>query len=165
MYHAEGNHWIHWPTNIGYADAMYQIQVTPGTNERHICIIQGPALARLPKCCSYSWTLRRIFLFTLYWNAVIWENYEYCFPSAVSKPSGDVSGFICSVSNIQSKTPKPAVRPVSVAQSDACSTGDQEVAEIDHEIFSMVILYLPLIQERKLSVTCERMCTEYWLTT
>ena len=36
--------------------------------------------------------------------------------------------------------------------------------EIDHEIFSMVILSLPLIQEGKLSVTCERMCTEYWLT-
>ena len=37
-------------------------------------------------------------------------------------------------------------------------------AEIDHEIFSTVILSLPLIQEGKLSVTCERMCTEYWLT-
>ena len=36
--------------------------------------------------------------------------------------------------------------------------------EIDHEIFSTVILSLPLIQEGKLSVTCERMCTEYWLT-
>ena len=36
--------------------------------------------------------------------------------------------------------------------------------EIDHEIFSTVILSLPLIQEGKLSVTCGRMCTEYWLT-
>ena len=36
-------------------------------------------------------------------------------------------------------------------------------AEIDHEIFSTVILSLLLIQEGKLSVTCERMCTEYWL--
>ena len=36
--------------------------------------------------------------------------------------------------------------------------------EIDHEIFSTVILSLPLIQEGKLSVTCERMCTECWLT-
>ena len=34
--------------------------------------------------------------------------------------------------------------------------------EIDHEIFSTVILSLPLIQEGKLSVACERMCTEYW---
>ena len=51
-------------------------------------------------------------------------------------------------------------------------TGDQEVAgstpaevgnilfvEIDHEIFSMVILSLPLIQEGQLSVSGERMCT------
>ena len=41
-------------------------------------------------------------------------------------------------------------------------TGDQEVAgsvEIDHEIFSTVILSLPLIHEGQLSVSCERMCT------
>ena len=31
--------------------------------------------------------------------------------------------------------------------------------EIDHEIFSTVILSLPLIQERQLSVSGERMCT------
>ena len=31
--------------------------------------------------------------------------------------------------------------------------------EIDREIFSTVILSLPLIQERKLSVSGERMCT------
>ena len=31
--------------------------------------------------------------------------------------------------------------------------------EIDHEIFSMVILSLPLIQEGQLSVSGERMCT------
>ena len=61
--------------------------------------------------------------------------------------------------------------PASVAQLDACLTGDQEVAgstppsrqhsfmEIDHEIFSMVILSLPLIQEGQLSVSGERMCT------
>ena len=64
----------------------------------------------------------------------------------------------------------------SVAKSDATSTGDQggcefeapvrqhSFVEIDHEIFSTVIVSLPLIQEGKLSVTCERMCTEYWLT-
>ena len=53
-----------------------------------------------------------------------------------------------------------------------CPTGDQEVAcstprrgrqhsfvEIDHEIFSMVILSLPLIQEGQLSASGERMCT------
>ena len=50
-------------------------------------------------------------------------------------------------------------------------TGDQEVAgstpaevgnilsKIDHEIFSTVILSLPLIQEGQLSVSGERMCT------
>ena len=31
--------------------------------------------------------------------------------------------------------------------------------EIDHEIFSMAILSLPLIQEGQLSVSGERMCT------
>ena len=35
----------------------------------------------------------------------------------------------------------------------------QSFAEIDHEIFSTVILSLPLIQERQLSVSGERMCT------
>ena len=50
-------------------------------------------------------------------------------------------------------------------------TGDQEIAgstpigsatsfvEIDHEIFSTVILSFPLIQEGQLSVSGERMCT------
>ena len=47
--------------------------------------------------------------------------------------------------------------------------GDQEVAdssprvgsfvETDHEVFSTAILYLPLIQEGRLSVSGERMCT------
>ena len=53
----------------------------------------------------------------------------------------------------------------------ACLTGDQEVAnstrpgqqqflvEIDYEIFSMVILSLPLIQEGQLSVSGKTMCT------
>ena len=52
-----------------------------------------------------------------------------------------------------------------------CPTGDQEVAgwtsigsqhssmEIDHEIFSMVFLSLPLIHEGQLSVSGERMYT------
>ena len=61
--------------------------------------------------------------------------------------------------------------PASVARLDARPTGDQEVGfdprrgrqhsfvEIDHEIFSRVILSLPLIQEGQLSVSGERMCT------
>ena len=62
--------------------------------------------------------------------------------------------------------------PASVAQLDAPSNwrpggrrfiprrGRQHsFVEIDHEIFSMVILSLPLIQEGQLSVSGERMCT------
>ena len=62
------------------------------------------------------------------------------------------------------------LRPASVAQLDARPTDDQEVAGSaptesatcfrgDHEIFSTVILSLPLIQEGQLSVSDERMCT------
>ena len=64
------------------------------------------------------------------------------------------------------------VEPASVAQLDAPSDwtpggrgfnprrGRQHsFVEIDHEIFSTVILSLPLIQEGQLSVSGERMCT------
>ena len=37
--------------------------------------------------------------------------------------------------------------------------GRHSFVEIDHEIFSTVILSLPLIQEEQLSVSGERMCT------
>ena len=72
-------------------------------------------------------------------------------------------------------TPKTiAIRPgpASVAQLDAPSDwrpggrgfnprrGRQHsFVEIDHEIFSAVILSLPLIQEGQLSVSGKRMCT------
>ena len=56
--------------------------------------------------------------------------------------------------------------PASVAQLDARPAGDQEepgrqhsFVEIDHEIFSTVILSLQLIQEGQLSVSGERVCT------
>ena len=64
--------------------------------------------------------------------------------------------------------------PASVAQLDARPTGDwrpggcgfdprrgwrHSFMEIDREIFSRVILSLPLIQEGLLSVSGERMCT------
>ena len=65
-----------------------------------------------------------------------------------------------------------AFRPASVAQLDAPSDwrpggrgfnprrGRQpSFVEIDREIFSTVILSLPLIQEGQLSVSGERMCT------
>ena len=62
--------------------------------------------------------------------------------------------------------------PASVAQLDAPSDwrpggrgfnprrGRQHsFVEIDHEVFSTIILSLPLIQEGQLSVSGERMCT------
>ena len=52
--------------------------------------------------------------------------------------------------------------PASVTQLDAFNPrrGRQHFfVEIDHEIFSTVILSLPLIQEGQLSVPGERMCT------
>ena len=64
------------------------------------------------------------------------------------------------------------IRPASVAQLDVPSDwrpggrgfnprrGRQHsIVEIDHEIFSTVILSLPLIQEGQLSVSGQRMCT------
>ena len=65
-----------------------------------------------------------------------------------------------------------------MAQLDARLTGNQEVAgstpagsansivEIDHKIFSTVILSLPLMQEGQLSVStkeCAKECAQYWL--
>ena len=74
---------------------------------------------------------------------------------------------------LKSKNNVPSLlRPASVAQLDAPSDwrpggrgfnprrGRQHsFVEIDHEIFSTVILSLPLIQEGQLSVSGERMCT------
>ena len=64
------------------------------------------------------------------------------------------------------------VEPVSVVQLDAPYDRREggrgfnprrdwkhSFMEIDHEIFSKVILSLPLIQEGQLSVSGERMCT------
>ena len=69
-------------------------------------------------------------------------------------------------------TPLNPTLPASVAQLDAPSDwrpggrgfnprrGRQHsFVEIDHEIFSTVILSLPLIQKGQLSVSGERMCT------
>ena len=64
------------------------------------------------------------------------------------------------------------VKPALVAQLEApshwrpegcrfnpCLSRQHSFVEIDHEIFSTVILSLPLIQEGQLSVSGERMCT------
>ena len=45
-----------------------------------------------------------------------------------------------------------------IAESGPRSLVDRRV-DFDHEIFSTVILSLPLIQEGQLSVSGERMCT------
>ena len=63
-------------------------------------------------------------------------------------------------------------QPALVAQLDApsdwrpgghgfnpCRSRQHSFVEIDHEIFSTVILSLPLIQEGQLLVSGERMCT------
>ena len=66
------------------------------------------------------------------------------------------------------------IRPGSIAQSVASRTADPGVMslipawshtfmEIDHEIISMVIFLLLLIQEGLLSVTRESMFMKYWL--
>ena len=66
----------------------------------------------------------------------------------------------------------PYCKPAAVAQLDApsdwrpggrgfypCRGRQHSFMEIDHEIFSTVVLSLPLIQEGQLSVSGERMCT------
>ena len=73
---------------------------------------------------------------------------------------------------LDTSSPHWFIKPASMAQLDAPSDwrpggcgfnprqGRQHsFVEIDHEIFSMVILSLRLIQEGKLSVSGERMCT------
>ena len=56
-----------------------------------------------------------------------------------------------------------------MAQSDARPTGDQfagsipigsgSFVDIDHEIFSIVILSFPMVLEGQLSVSCQRKCS------
>ena len=48
---------------------------------------------------------------------------------------------------------------VEVGNILSCRGRQHSFVEIDHEIFSTVILSLPLIQEGQLSVSGERMCT------
>ena len=65
-----------------------------------------------------------------------------------------------------------SIRPGLIAQSVLSWTADPGVAslilarshifmEIDHEIFSTVMILLPPIQDGLLSVTSESMCTKY----
>ena len=51
------------------------------------------------------------------------------------------------------------IRRLQVAEVRSPLVQQHSLVEIDHEIFSMVILSLPLIQEGQLSVSGEKMCT------
>ena len=66
------------------------------------------------------------------------------------------------------------VQPGAIARSVTMSLGNQEAPrsilasgtsfpEFGHEIISMAILPLPLIQEEQLSVNGERICAKNWL--
>ena len=64
----------------------------------------------------------------------------------------------------------PVAQSVVTMTADPCVLNSirawpHTLVEVDHEIFSAVILLLLLIQEALLSVTSESICTEYWLTT
>ena len=101
------------------------------------------------------------------WRVVV-RNYLDLMTDMMSYPNDRgpdkmINVFSCSVD---------LLAPASVAQLDAPSDwrpggrgfnprrGRQHsFVEIDHEIFSAVILSLPLIQEGQLSVSGERMCT------
>ena len=48
----------------------------------------------------------------------------------------------------------PTIQPIQITKHSL-----NKAKQIDHEIFSTVILSLPLIQEGQLSVSGERMCT------
>ena len=58
---------------------------------------------------------------------------------------------------------QPKKGPASVADQEVVDSTppsrQHSILEIDHEIFSTVILSLPLIQEGQLSVSGKRMCT------
>ena len=74
---------------------------------------------------------------------------QLCRPRWLSwmrRPTGD--------QEVAGSTPPPPPPPPPPPQSRQHS-----FVEIDHEIFSTVILSLPLIQEGQLSVSGERMCT------
>ena len=59
-----------------------------------------------------------------------------------------------------------SVRSASTWYGDSCRLDphvrQHSFVEFGHEIISMAILSLLLIQEGQLSVTGERMCTDYW---
>ena len=113
-------------------------------------------LSGIPSECQTVWIqIRPDVLSGLIWVQTVCKGYQQMTKVATS-----------------GKEFKPPLQPASVAQLDAPSDwrpggrgfnprrGRQHsFVEIDHEIFSMVILSLPLIQEGQLSVSGKRMCT------
>ena len=78
-------------------------------------------------------------------------------------PSFEKANMICLENgNLSSKQPGLVASPdPGVASSIPAQSAT--FLEINHEIISMVIQLLPLIQEGLLSVSSENMCTRYWL--
>ena len=104
------------------------------------------------------------------------NNFLKTFSTIMINPTGDQEVAVCRVSNIRLWRLDHILYGHSLAglgSSVGCasdwrpggrgfdpSRGQQHsFVEIDHEIFSAVILSLPLIQEEQLSVSGEKMCT------
>ena len=86
--------------------------------------------------------------YNLHYNDVQWD---FLLPPHGTTPA-TVAGLGGSVGcAVRLETRKSRVQPRRGRQ--------HSFVEIDHEIFSMVILSLPLIQEGQLSVSGKRMCT------
>ena len=73
-----------------------------------------------------------------------------------------IKALICTRVSIRPRWLSWMLRPIGdqeVAGSTPRQGRQHSFVEIDHEIFSTVILSLPLIQEGQLSVSGKRMCT------
>ena len=74
---------------------------------------------------------------------------------------------LCTLDSSRKTGPRSAVGSDSVCRywdRESILARSQTLVEIDHEIISMDILLIPLIQEGLLSVTSESKCTQSWLT-
>ena len=130
-------------------------------------------------CCKTVWKFCEIWIFmgiAFQVGKILWDFISQCEIRHVWNKAcydtGNVEPYFLLKNSIKKQTVICNSWPASVAQLDAPSDwrpgghgfnphpGRQpSFLEIDHEIFSMVILSLPLIQEGQLSVSCERMCT------
>ena len=110
----------------------------------------------------------------LFWELWPFFNFENWFPFHITFEKISIldSYFIHKHKIIKYQAQLSKKKPASVAQLDVPSDWrpggrgfnprrgwQHSFVEIDHEIFSTVILSLPLIQEGQLSVSGERMCT------